>query len=278
MVYGTKVIGSKYSPSFKAYVTEDGSVIAPFHDIPLFAGKYINCVNEIPRFETAKFEISKSEPFNPIVQDTDKSGVRFVNNVYPFHGYQFNYGALPQTWEDPSAVDRWAGVKGDNDPVDVLEIGSRRKGIGEVYQAKVLGALGLLDGDEADWKIFVIDAEDVNANLLNDISDIPKVLHPDLLQNALNWFRDYKVPKGKPANRFALDGEFQDASFAMDIINESHKCWKELCLKGYDGISLANSRLEGSKHRSTGFKVEGLQGPDAALPESIYEYSYVFDK
>ena len=39
--------------------------------------------------------------------------------------YIWNYGALPQTWEDPSHLDENTKAKGDNDPIDVCEIGQR---------------------------------------------------------------------------------------------------------------------------------------------------------
>jgi inorganic pyrophosphatase len=38
----------------------------------------------------------------------------------------FNYGCFPQTWEDPTFVHPDAeGCRGDNDPLDVVEIGAR---------------------------------------------------------------------------------------------------------------------------------------------------------
>lgn len=38
----------------------------------------------------------------------------------------FNYGCFPQTWEDPTFVHPDAdGTRGDNDPLDVCEIGAR---------------------------------------------------------------------------------------------------------------------------------------------------------
>jgi hypothetical protein len=38
----------------------------------------------------------------------------------------FNYGCFPQTWEDPTHVHPDAeGCRGDNDPLDVCEIGQR---------------------------------------------------------------------------------------------------------------------------------------------------------
>jgi inorganic pyrophosphatase len=44
-----------------------------------------------------------------------------------------NYGAFPQTWEDPSAeAHPLVNLAGDNDPIDVIEIGSRVAQRGEV--------------------------------------------------------------------------------------------------------------------------------------------------
>ena len=40
--------------------------------------------------------------------------------------------------------------------------------------------------------------------------------------------RIYKIPDGKPENKFAFDGEYQDAEFANKIISETHEYWKQL--------------------------------------------------
>ena len=81
-------------------------------------------VVEIPRWANAKMEINRAETLNPIKQDTDDNGeVRFVSNVFPHKGYIWNYGALPQTWEDPGHIDNHTGQMGDGDPIDVCEIG-----------------------------------------------------------------------------------------------------------------------------------------------------------
>ncbi len=86
-----------------------------------------------------------SEKLNPIKQDIKKEKLRFVCNCFPHHGYIWNYGALPQTWEDPSHTDADTGCKGDNDPLDVCEIGCRVAKRGEVRQVKILGTLALID-------------------------------------------------------------------------------------------------------------------------------------
>lgn len=51
-------------------------------------------VVEIPRWTNAKMEISKTESFNPILQDTKKGKLRFVRNCFPHKGYLWNYGYL----------------------------------------------------------------------------------------------------------------------------------------------------------------------------------------
>jgi len=56
-------------------------------------------------------------------QDVKKGRIRFASNIFPHKGYIWNYGAIPQTWEDPSHVDPDTGCKGDGDPIDVVEIG-----------------------------------------------------------------------------------------------------------------------------------------------------------
>lgn len=50
-----------------------------------------------------------------------------------------------QTWENPEVLDESTGYKGDNDPIDVLEIGYRVAKRGEVLQVKVLGTIALID-------------------------------------------------------------------------------------------------------------------------------------
>ena len=46
---------------------------------------------------------------------------------YPINnpGCPANYGALPQTWEDPKALDDVTGAGGDNDPIDALLVGGK---------------------------------------------------------------------------------------------------------------------------------------------------------
>jgi inorganic pyrophosphatase len=46
--------------------------------------------------------------------------------------------------------------KGDNDPVDVVEIGSKALATGSVTAVKILGVLAMIDDGELDWKMIGI--------------------------------------------------------------------------------------------------------------------------
>ena len=90
-------------------------------------------------------QITKNQKLNPIMQDTKHGNLRFVHNVFPHHGYIWNYGALPQTYEDPNHIDTFTKQKGDHDPIDVCEIGQKIHKQGAVVQVKVLGVFALID-------------------------------------------------------------------------------------------------------------------------------------
>ncbi|KAG5860196.1 inorganic pyrophosphatase [Encephalitozoon hellem] len=273
--YSTIRVGKKYSPSFKVYVAQNGKIVSPFHDIPLYMSEnkdVVSVVNEIPRFENGKFEINKEERFNPIKQDSKNGWPRFVKNVFPMKGYLWNYGALPQTWENPHEVDKHVGAKGDNDPLDVIEIGTKRKDIGEVYQAKVLGSIALVDEDECDWKIVVIDVNDEKATEINDIEDVRKV-YGGLLEQTITWFESYKVPDGKPKNSFALDGKYMNKEFTVNIIKSAYENWCGMVnSKGNDSICKENSTLI-DKIDPPAISHEELSDEEA--PEYINQFEFI---
>ncbi|XP_023229083.1 inorganic pyrophosphatase-like [Centruroides sculpturatus] len=230
MEYHTVERGKPYSTDYRVYFYDSNGPVSPFHDIPMFADKenrIFNMIVEIPRWTNAKMEIATKEPLNPIKQDVKKGMVRFVHNCFPHHGYIWNYGAIPQTWECPHNLDEATGCKGDNDPIDVIEIGYRVAKRGEVLKVKVLGVMALIDEGETDWKVVAISIQDPLADKLNDIEDVEKHM-PGLLQATYEWFRIYKMPGGNPPNQFAFNGEARNRKFAENVIEETHKQWTNL--------------------------------------------------
>ncbi|KAL7817750.1 inorganic pyrophosphatase [Trichoderma gracile] len=228
--YTVRKVAPQNTLEHRVYIEKDGVPISPFHDIPLFANQeqtILNMVVEIPRWTNAKLEISKEELLNPIKQDVKKGKLRYVRNCFPHKGYLWNYGAFPQTWEDPNTVHPETKAKGDNDPLDVCEIGELVGYPGQVKQVKVLGVMALLDEEETDWKVIVIDVNDPLAPKLNDVEDVERHL-PGLLRATNEWFRIYKIPDGKPENQFAFTGECKNKSYAMDVIRECAEAWERL--------------------------------------------------
>ena len=117
MAYSNVVVGAPNTFEYKQYFTDDaGAKISPWHDISLkptgAAADVFNMVTEISKMGTAKMEVDTKGASNPIMQDTKKGKLRF------YHGPIFwNYGCLPQTWENPHASHPELGCFGDNDPM-----------------------------------------------------------------------------------------------------------------------------------------------------------------
>ncbi|XP_077575972.1 inorganic pyrophosphatase isoform X2 [Stigmatopora nigra] len=246
MHYQTEERGSPNTPDYRIYFKNvNGNYISPFHDIPLIAkGEksvdlpakkakrnnsevLFNMVVEVPRWSNAKMEIATKEPLNPIKQDVKKGKLRYVANIFPHKGYIWNYGAIPQTWEDPNHVDSETKCCGDNDPIDVCDIGMQVCTTGQVIQVKVLGILAMIDEGEMDWKVIAINAEDPDAKNLNDIDDVRKS-RPGHLEATVDWFRKYKIPDGKPENQFGFNAQFQNKDFALEMIKSTHEHWRAL--------------------------------------------------
>ena len=184
-----------YTMTFKA----DGKVISPWHDIPLEAGDGLyNMLTEIPKMTLKKMEVDTKGEGNPIKQDEKKGKARL------YHGPIFwNYGCLPQTWEDPNVKgdDDVGGAFGDDDPVDVVEIGAGELAMGSVTPVKVLGCLSMIDDGELDWKVIALAKGDEHFDAINDVDDIDK-FYPGTVSGIREWFRWYKTPDGKPVNGF----------------------------------------------------------------------------
>ncbi|XP_059289845.1 soluble inorganic pyrophosphatase 6, chloroplastic-like, partial [Lycium ferocissimum] len=206
------------------FVDHYGKKVSPWHDIPLHLGDGVfNFIAEIPKESSAKMEVATDELYTPIKQDTKKGKLRY----YPYN-ILWNYGLLPQTWEDPSLANAEVeGAFGDNDPVDVVEIGESRAKIGQVLKVKPLAALAMIDEGELDWKLVAISLDDPRASLVNNIDDVEKHF-PGTLTAIRDWFRDYKIPDGKPANKFGLGNKPVNKDYALKVITENNESWEKL--------------------------------------------------
>ncbi|KAJ3610737.1 hypothetical protein NHX12_022828 [Muraenolepis orangiensis] len=287
MSYSVEQRGSTNGPDYRLFFKNaDGNYISPFHDIPMYADEgqnIFNVVIEVPRWSNAKMEIDTKDTLNPIKQDVKKGKLRYVANVFPHKGYIWNYGAIPQTWEDPEHKDPDTGCRGDNDPIDVCEIGTKVCSCGELIKVKVLGVLAMIDEGETDWKVIAINVDDPEAKDLNNISDV-KRLKPGFLDATVDWFRRYKVPDGKPENRFAFNGEFKDKDFAINTIKATNNFWKALMAQQSNPgeldcknttVSPSDSPLHCSKDQAQAVVGKtSPPGPAECIPLSVDKWFY----
>eukprot|EP01012_Entosiphon_sulcatum_P011974 TRINITY_DN17452_c0_g1_i1.p1 TRINITY_DN17452_c0_g1~~TRINITY_DN17452_c0_g1_i1.p1 ORF type:complete len:274 (-),score=55.22 TRINITY_DN17452_c0_g1_i1:74-868(-) len=214
-----------------------GTRVSPWHDVPLGAlnDQVLNYINEIPLGTRPKLEVSTKLEHNPIKQDVKKGKLR----DFTYGDIPFNYGMLPQTFEDPETEDAFVpGVKGDADPVDVVELAAKPIEIGALRRVRVIGCLGLIDEGEMDWKILAVDAASAEARIWQDaeknsgdaeLAKRLRVVH--------DWFLNYKTTDGKPQNTFAFKGEVRGREFALKVIAHTNQQWKQLL-----GGQLKNSK------------------------------------
>jgi len=182
------------------FVDGEGKEMSPWHDIDLYTGEegVVKCFFEHPKGSTPNQHLATAGANNPI---------------------SWNAGFAPQTYEDPNDND---GYSGDNDPVDVVEIGSAPIAKGAVAQVKVVGVLAMIDWGELDNKIIVIRKDDPLFGEVNDIADVDAKC-PGLLDSMREWFRGDGDPENPDDDERALD-----KAHAVETLAQSHAAWISL--------------------------------------------------
>lgn len=212
------------------FVQRGGKDVSAWHDIPLLAQGsssqqlLFHYVNEIPRGTRPKMELATKEAGNPIKQDVKKGNLR----AFTYGDLPFNYGFLPQTWENPYDPHPETKMNGDNDPLDVVELSSGPIEIGHVKTVKIVGVLALLDENETDWKLLAVDVDHPLASKVRTLEDVEEHF-PKSMHRVREWFRHYKTTDGKPQNVFGFEERFLDVGYAHKVIWETHAAWAALC-------------------------------------------------
>jgi 3'-phosphoadenosine 5'-phosphosulfate synthase len=207
-----------------------------WHDVPLRpAGEsstspIINMITEIPMYMTAKMEVDKSHPGNAIRQDANKDG---SPRYYSYGTTFFNYGLIPQTWEDPEMMSMGYGA--DNDPIDMIELGDTPLLMGSITPCRVIGELELIDEGETDHKILCIAMTDPLSATVHTMDDLERA-KPGTLDLLRNWLKRYKTTDGKPVNSLASETP-RSVDEALEVVAEVHVRWQKLC--GKDGTRRA---------------------------------------
>jgi len=222
---GARVSGKYGTVNFKLEPQYKGRSVSSWHEVDLYANSdksLYNFVVEIPMYSTAKMEMMKDVPGNPIMQDTKNGQPRYYTYGTPF----FNYGLLPQTWEDPTFQDPATGALGDGDPIDAIEVGAGPLAMGSIVPVKVLGSMELIDEGETDHKIIVIRSDDPHFKSINSVADLDRV-YPHTVSRLVDWLKNYKTSDGKPQNTLTSDLP-TSADAAIKIIDEVSEFYRKL--------------------------------------------------
>jgi inorganic pyrophosphatase len=166
--------------------------IEPGNDAPAF----VKSIIEIPKGSKGKYELDK------------ESGLLRLDRVlFSSVHYPANYGFIPQTYCD------------DQDPLDILVICSIDVIPMCIIEAKVIGAMEMVDGDERDDKIIAVARHDMSVNYINDLSELP----PHTLVELRRFFEDYKMLEHKDV----IVEQFLPREQAFEIVLESMKLYRE---------------------------------------------------
>jgi inorganic pyrophosphatase len=170
----------------------------PWHCIEIGkeAPLFVKSVIEIPKWSKGKYEMDK------------ESGLLRLDRVlFSSVHYPANYGFIPQTYCD------------DKDPLDILVICSIDVFPMCIVEAKVIGAMEMIDEDEKDAKIIAVAKNDMSVNYINDLSELP----PHTLVELRRFFEDYK----KLEHKNVTVEQFVNREKAYEIVLDSMKLYND---------------------------------------------------
>jgi inorganic pyrophosphatase len=170
----------------------------PWHDIDPGndAPAFVKSIIEIPKGSKGKYELDK------------ESGLLRLDRVlFSSVHYPANYGFIPRTYCD------------DQDPLDILVICSIDVIPMSIIEAKIIGAMEMVDGNERDDKIIAVARHDMSVNYINDLSELP----PHTLVELKRFFEDYKMLEHKDV----IVEQFLHPDKAYEIILEGIQLYQE---------------------------------------------------
>jgi inorganic pyrophosphatase len=160
------------------------------------APQVVKSIIEIPKNSKGKYEMDKV------------SGLLRLDRVlFSSVHYPANYGFIPQTYCD------------DHDPLDILVICSIDVFPMCIIEAKIIGAMEMVDGDERDDKIIAVASHDMSVNYINDISELP----PHTLVELKRFFEDYKLLEHKNV----IVEQFMNKDKAFEIVAEGMRLYQK---------------------------------------------------
>ena len=182
--------------------------VSPGPDAPAIVSAYI----EIVPTDAVKYELNKA------------SGHLQVDRPQRFSSMCPSlYGFIPQTFCGDETAERCAektglaGIKGDGDPMDICVLSEKEFAHGSFFlRARPIGGLRMIDGNQADDKIFAVLDEDLAYGYIKDIGDCPK----GIIDRLKHYFLSYKQLPEEAPRRVEIAAVY-DRAEALEVIQRS---------------------------------------------------------
>ena len=133
------------------------------------------------------------------------------------------YGFIPQTFCGPGVAELCAerigqsGIEGDGDPMDICVLSEKSFAHGSFFlNAKPIGGLRMIDGQQADDKIVAVLDSDLAYGYVDTISDLPSAL----VDRLKHYFLSYKQFPGDAPRKVSIPDVY-DREEALEVIKRS---------------------------------------------------------
>lgn len=177
----------------------------------------VNCYIEIVPTDAVKYELDKA------------SGHLRVDRPQRFSSMcPTLYGLIPQTFCGSAVAELCAlrsgkeGIQGDGDPMDICVLSEKTFAQGSFFlNARPIGGLRMIDGDQADDKIISVLEADLAYGHIENIEEMPR----GLVDRLKHYFLSYKqLPDTSPKKVEIVD--VYNRAEAQDVILRSMRDYK----------------------------------------------------
>jgi inorganic pyrophosphatase len=183
------------------------------------APQMVNVYVEIVPTDAVKYELDK------------ESGHLHVDRPQRFSSMCPSlYGFIPQTFCGEQVAQLCAertgtrDIKGDGDPLDICVLTEKTFAQGNFFlQARPIGGLRMIDGEQADDKIIAVLEADLAYGHMKDIDECPK----GLVDRLKHYFLSYKQLPGDAPRRVEIVDVY-DRAEALDVITRSLGDYRKL--------------------------------------------------
>lgn len=140
------------------------------------------------------------------------------------------YGFIPQTFCGPLVAELCAekigqaDIEGDGDPMDICVLSEKSFAQGSFFlNAKPIGGLRMIDGQQADDKIVAVLESDLTYGYIDSIDNLPSAL----VDRLKHYFLSYKQFPGEAPRKVSI-ADVYGREEALEVIRQSLQDYRDL--------------------------------------------------